>query len=176
MNALVPGAFGFGMARRLKVYSARLGFFESVVAAPNQDAALDAWGVHQDLFAAGEARVVEGEPARAALKHPGVPLKRAVGSDGPFSLDARPPEPPAGARTDKADKPPPSRARLDAAEARLERIEDERAQGEADFYRRREALEAEEAAARKHWAEACKEATQDVQRERRAYQKAGGRH
>src|SRR5579875_1747170 len=110
------------MARRLKVYSARLGFFESVVAAPNQDAALEAWGVHQDLFANGEAKVAEDEASQAALKHPGVPLKRAAGSDAPFSLEAKPPKAPAGAG--KAEKPPPDRGRLDAAEARLARIED----------------------------------------------------
>jgi hypothetical protein len=164
------------MAHRLKVYQARLGFFESVVAAPNQDAALEAWGVHQDLFAVGEAEVAEGAAARAALDHPGVPLKRAVGSDEPFALQAKPPGTPDKGRAAKPEQPPPDRSRLDAAEARLQRIEDERARGEADFYRRREALAAEERAAHRRWAEACKEATQDVQHERRAYQKAGGRH
>jgi hypothetical protein len=70
--------------------------------------------------------------------------------------------------------PRPDRSALAAAEARLEHIEDEQARGEAEFFRRREALEAEEAAARKRWAAACKAAQADVQHERRAFAKAGG--
>jgi hypothetical protein len=163
------------MAHALKVYFARLGFYESVVAAPNQGAALKAWGVHQDLFAAGEADEADGADARAALAHPGVPLKRAIGSRGDFSLDPDPPKV-AGDAPSKPARSAPDRSALDAAEARLEHVEDECARGEADFYRRREALEAEEAAARHRWAEARKEAQAEVQRERRAYLKSGGKH
>ena len=162
----------------LKVYFARLGFFESVVAAPSQTAALRAWDVHQNLFATGDAELTDDPDAvNAAQDHPGVPLKRAVGSHGRFEVDAAAthiPAPKRGRHGDGGSRPPPDRARLDAAEARLERLEEEQARGEADFFRRREALEAEEAAARKHWAAECKEAQAAVQRERRAFARAGG--
>ena len=167
------------MPRALKVYFARLGFFESVVAAPSQAAALRAWGVHQNLFESGDAELTDDPDAfRAALAHPGAPLKRPVGGRGAFALEAEPPDAPAPThRSDGGDTRPPSRpdrSALAAAEARLERIEDEQARGEAEFFRRREGLEAEEASARKRWAAACKAAQADVQHERRAFAKAGG--
>jgi hypothetical protein len=166
------------MPRALKVYFARLGFFESVVAAPSQAAALRAWGVHQDLFATGDAEPTDDAKAeRAAQAHPGRPLKRAVGSHGDFALDAAPPDVAGRGRGGDGGgraRPPPDRSRLDAAEASLDRVEEEQARGEAEFFRRREALEEEEASARKRWAAACKEAQADVQRERRAFAKAGG--
>jgi hypothetical protein len=167
------------MSRRLKVYFARLGFFESVVAAPNQAEALQAWGVHQDLFAAGEACEATDKAARAALSHPGEPLKRAMGGDGPFALDADPPEMreqrDRGGRKASPAKAPPDRSALDAAEARFEHVKEAHARGEAEFYRRREALAAEEADARREWLQACKAAEREVQRERRAFAKAGGK-
>ncbi|HEY5072122.1 MAG TPA: hypothetical protein VII63_08830 [Caulobacteraceae bacterium] len=42
---------------RLKVFTTRMGFFETVVAAPSQKAALAAWGTAQNLFADGAARL-----------------------------------------------------------------------------------------------------------------------
>ena len=53
-------------ARKLKVFQAQLGFFDSVVAAPSKAAALRAWGTHQDLFASGDARIVTDKAAAAA--------------------------------------------------------------------------------------------------------------
>ena len=54
--------------RRLKVFQVHLGFFETVVAAPSQAAALRAWGTHQNLFADGQARVTDDPQAvEAAL-------------------------------------------------------------------------------------------------------------
>jgi len=94
---------------------------------------------------------------------------------GEFSLDPEPPRV-AGEAPSKPARSAPDRSRLDAAEARLEHVEDDCARGEADFYRRREALETEEAAARRGWAEARKEAQAEVQRERRTYLKSGGKH
>lgn len=40
---------------RLSVYVTPAGFYDAVVAAPNQKAALAAWGVHANLFADGVA-------------------------------------------------------------------------------------------------------------------------
>ncbi len=82
--------------RRLKVFQAQLGFFETVVAVPSQAAALRAWQVHQNLFTDGQARATDDpQAAEAALAHPGVPLKRALGSKSPLGkghlevMDAR---------------------------------------------------------------------------------------
>ncbi len=64
------------MARRLKVFQAQFGFYDSVVAAPSQVAALRAWGAHQNLFSDGGARVATDEQAiEAALAQPEVPLR-----------------------------------------------------------------------------------------------------
>ena len=163
------------MPRALKVYAAPLGFFESVVAAPSKAAALRAWGVHQDLFASGDAKVTtDAEAVEAALAHPGAPLRRAVGDKGPFKFAPDLPAPPAPPRRAASAARRPDRSRLDAAEARLEHAEEAQARGEAEFFRRREALEAEEAAARKRWAADGKRAQADVHRERRAFVRAGG--
>ena len=162
------------MPRALKVYAAPLGFFESVVAAPSQAAALRAWGVHQDLFASGDAKVTTDQAAvKAATAHPGVPLKRPVGVKGGFALDPDLPDAPEPKRSRARAKP--DRARLDAAEARLRDIEDEQARGEAELEERRQALEAEAAAAHKRWAGVRKQAEADVERQRRAFSRAGGR-
>src|SRR5580698_3044684 len=75
--------------RKLKVFQAPFGFHESVVAAPSQAAALRAWGSHQNLFAEGLAKVTtEAAAVEAALKHPETPLRRAIGSNDPFELEA----------------------------------------------------------------------------------------
>jgi hypothetical protein len=163
------------MLRASKVYRTRLGFFETVVAAPNQTAALKAWGVHQDLFENGEADVTtDADAVRAAQAHPGEPLKRAVGSRDAFALDAAPPKPPGRAERERDEPAKPDRSKLDAAEARLQRIEDEQARGEAGFFDRRETLEAEAEAARKRWAADAKAARAEVQRARRDFAKSGG--
>lgn len=73
-------------AGRLKVFQARLGFFDAVIAAPSQKAALEAWGVSQDLFHEGLAALArEAGAVEAALARPGVVLRRAAGSRAPFS-------------------------------------------------------------------------------------------
>ena len=66
---------------RRKVYRTRRGFAEAVVAAPNQKAALDAWGARQNLFIEGLADVAEDVGAvGAAIAKSGVVLQRPVGS------------------------------------------------------------------------------------------------
>ncbi len=60
---------------RLKVYKTHIGFSDWVVAAPNQKAALKAWDVRENLFAAGLATLETKKSARElALKTPGVPV------------------------------------------------------------------------------------------------------
>ncbi|MBO9545830.1 hypothetical protein [Caulobacter sp.] len=174
--------------RRLKVYQAQFGFHDSVVAAPNQAAALAAWGTRQNLFAEGRAKVSDDPDATAAaLAHPEVPLRRAVGSKDPFSLEPGLPQVPAPARRGKPAlkvvaktapaapaPPPPDRSALDAAQKALTAINARRLEEEKDLERRREALEAEALAARQAWAKARKAAEGALEAARRAYRAAGG--
>src|SRR5215467_80381 len=73
------------MAPKLKVFRTHLGFYDLIVAAPSQKAALEAWGAGSNLFAQGFAGAVT-DPAltQAALAKPGVVLKRQFGSRGEF--------------------------------------------------------------------------------------------
>lgn len=175
------------MARRLKVFQTRLGFYDTVVAAPSQAAALRAWGLKQNLFETGEARLTEDEAAAAvAVEHPEIPLRRAVGSDDPYAVDpqglpslpAAPKRPRAkpGAKTRAAKRPQPpaDRSRLDAAEAALEALNEARKQEEAAFRREAEALEARRSAAQTAYVAAHKAAAAKVAKARAAYRKAGG--
>ena len=76
------------MPRALKVFQTEIGFYELIVAAPSQAAALRAWGLHLNLFADGTARMATDERViAAALAQPGVCLKRGVGSHDAFSLN-----------------------------------------------------------------------------------------
>jgi hypothetical protein len=162
-------------AGRLKVYRATLGFRESVVAAPNQAAALKAWGVRQNLFAEGAASVADDAGAvKAALAQPDVPLSRPVGSKAAFTAGQEgAPQPPAGRR--KSAKPAPDRAALDAARAALAKVETESQAAATAFRDRQAALKAEAAASEKAWAERRARAKATVDDARRAYVRAGGK-
>lgn len=172
---------------RLKVYQAQFGFHDSVVAAPNQTAALAAWGTRQNLFAEGQARVAVDEAAvKAALAHPLAPLRRPVGSSDPYEVDpANLPKVPAApkrvaakaapeAKTARVRAPPPDRSELDAAEAVLAKLEKARGREEAALLRRREALEADEAEAKRRYLEAREKAEAAVKSARAAYVRGGG--
>lgn len=120
-------------SRRLKVYQAQFGFHDSVVAAPNQAAALAAWGIRQNLFAEGRAKVSDDPAAvEAALAHPEIPLRRAIGSKDLFSLEPNLPQVPDTPSRSKPElkvvpkakalapaRPPPDRSAVDAAEKQL---------------------------------------------------------
>jgi colicin import membrane protein len=77
------------MAPKLKVFRTHLGFYDMIVAAPSQKAALEAWGASPHLFSKGFA-AVETAPrlVTAALKKPGVVLRRQFGSKGDFQESA----------------------------------------------------------------------------------------
>ena len=173
---------------RLKVFSSPQGFFETVVAAPSQKAALEAWGTHQNLFADGMATVAtDPGTIEAALAHPGQVLQRPAGSTGDFVPAGQAPLPtvprikrPAPAAKGKAasapaqPRPPPDRSALTAAEAALkaeqQRVAAEQAQidrARADLDRRQFDLEQE---ARREG----KLLQAAVDRALRAYQKASG--
>ena len=167
--------------RRLKVFQARLGFFETVVAAPSQAAALRAWGVHQNLFADGQARVTDDPQAiQAALTHPGLPLKRSVGSKDPFAFEPvslpRVSDPPkqANAKAAAPPKPPADRSALDAAEGALRGLDDDRRAEEATLRQRQEALDADRKAAQAAYVERHDAVSRALVDARAAYRKAGG--
>jgi hypothetical protein len=170
--------------RRLKVFQARLGFYDTVVAAPSQVAALRAWGVHQNLFANGQAALTdEPQAVEAALAHPETPLKRPVGSKDAFGLEARLPKAPAIPKSIKVGREPPAQRRskqradrsaLDAAERGLSKLDEDRKGEEAAIQRRQDRLDAERVAAQAAYVENRKAATAAVGEARKAYRKAGG--
>jgi hypothetical protein len=173
--------------RKLKVFQAQFGFYDTVVAAPSQAAALRAWGVNQNLFASGEAKTTTDDAAvAAATAHPETPLRRAVGSNDPFALEptslpkvpaapkAAVVKPAAKSKPPKPVRPPADRSKLDAAEAALGTLDDTRKREEAEFRRDAEDLEARRMAAQATYVEARKAATSKVVEARTAYRKAGG--
>ena len=110
-------------ARKLKVFQTRMGFYDTIVAAASQAAALRAWGINQNLFASGEAKVTTDAAAvEAATAYPDTPLRRAVGSNEPFVLEPtslpsipaarkRPaPKPAAKPKPAAPSRPPPDRS------------------------------------------------------------------
>lgn len=175
--------------RKLKVFQAQFGFYDTVVAAPSQPEALRAWGTHQNLFASGQARITEDPQAiEAALAHPQRPLKRAVGSNEPFALEATslPVVPDAPRRTPASKtakapagptarpRPAADRSRLDAAEAALQALDARRKTEEAELQREATDLESRKMAAQAAYVAARKAATAKVVLARSAYRAAGG--
>jgi hypothetical protein len=181
---------------RLKVFQARFGFHDSVVAAPSQAAALRAWGTHQNLFADGQASIASDPRAvEAALADPGTPLLRPVGTDGAFErapgalpkvaapkvsrpeapgVRGRAVRPSAEAMAPPAPKPPPDRTALDAAEAAFRALEDRRERDEAEFRRRQDELDEARASTRTTYEQDRKAATAALAAARREFKKAGG--
>lgn len=136
-------------AAKLKVYCMPAGFYDALVAAPSQKAALRAWGTTTDLFTAGRASIVEDEALQQeALARPGEVVKRPrgdaaamLGPELPEPFEAKPSRatPPKGnpskveaseAKPSPAQRPkpepappPPDRGRLDRAETALAEAE-----------------------------------------------------
>lgn len=81
------------MPRKLKVYVTSIGFFDLAIAAPSMKAALSAWGADSNLFHQNFAKeVTDPSIVKAAMAHPGVVLKRPVGSTKPFAETSELPE------------------------------------------------------------------------------------
>ena len=174
--------------RKLKVFQAQFGFFDTVIAVPSQAAALRAWGTDRNLFATGYAKPATDEAAiAAALAHPETLLRRPVGSNEPFTVEAtglpKIPDVPKSAskratapkpKPEPVRRPPADRSRLDAAEAALRELDDGRKREEADLRRQQEELDAKRTAAQEAYVEARKRATAAVVAARQAYRKAGG--
>lgn len=179
------------MPAKLKVFRAQMGFFESVVAAPSQKAALDAWGVRQNLFGEGLAKVADDpEAIKAALAAPGQPLRRPAGSDGGFeradapatrlprppktkaplkakAKESRPPEP-----SRPKPSPPPSRADLDAAERAVRDLETEHRAAMEEIARARRELDTRADAADLDFKQKSRAAGRALGRASTAYEKA----
>ena len=175
-------------ARRLKVFQAPFGFYDTIVAVPSRAAALRAWETRQDLFAFGQAHeVTDPESVAAALAQPGVVLKRAVGSNEPFAEEATSlpdlpdaPQPPALRVATKpitprrSDAPPADRSALTKAEAALAEIDTARKAEEAGFRMQQQDLDAARTAAQADYVRRRKAATAGVVEARSEYRKAGG--
>jgi hypothetical protein len=175
--------------RKLKVFQTQVGFYDSVVAVPSQAAALRAWGTHQNLFTDGQAKLATDEAAiQAALKHPEVPLRRAVGSTDAFALEPtslpkvpdapkrmKPQKPAEPVKAKAAPTPPADRSKLDAAEAAVHTLDDRRRREETAFKKKQAALDAEIEDAQSAYVKGRKAATSNVVQERKSYREAGGR-
>lgn len=171
-------------SRKLKVFAATMGFYDTIVAAPSQAAALRAWGTRQNIFKDGTARQTDDETmTQLALVQPGVVLRRPVGTNKPFGLDAGVPHIPDLPRSRRPAKPTAKKAApkkvdrsaLNRAEAELSRLEDRRRSERDKFDARRRKLEAEEADAASRFEEVQARAQERIERARRAYVDAGGK-
>jgi hypothetical protein len=176
------------MGRRLKVFTAPIGFHEAVVAAPSRPAALKAWGVHQDLFKAGAAReTTEADLVAAAIARPGEVLLRPLAQEGAIKSAPRvakararaKPSPPApSAKASKAvkrrPKPPPDRGELTRAEAALDRLLEAHAEARAALKVEADDLAARRRTAESRFGQAQRQARAAVAAARRRLRAAGG--
>jgi hypothetical protein len=163
---------------RLKVFQAHLGFFDTVVAAPSQKAALEAWGSRQNLFHNGTASVAtDADAIKAALAKPGVVLKRLSGSQDPFAekpalpkgTGKRRPQPAKKTQSPTVkSKRQPDRSKLDAAKHALARLNDERKSMEAEFEHRERALREEQQARERDFNRREADLQRDIDREQKA--------
>jgi type IV secretory pathway VirB10-like protein len=169
--------------KKLKVFQAPFGFYDSVVAVPSMAAALRAWGSRQNLFNEGIAHPVTDETImKAALEHPGVPLRRPIGTGDPFELEPKglpnvPLEKKAAEPTPKAHaKPAPAdRSALNAAEDALRKLEEGQTNIETEFVRREKQLDDDRARADSEYRSDKGRAAAKIDAERRAYREAGGK-
>lgn len=175
-------------APRLKVYASRLGFFETVVAAPNQTAALEAWGVHRNLFADGSAAAATDAAAVAAAEQsPGVVLRRPIGSTQAYTADAAAalnlPDAPKSRSGERATstaappkpKPKPDRSALTTAEREAAAITAENEEALRQIDRERKALEARAQGLQRDFDRRLEAAAKALSNARAAFVKSGGK-
>lgn len=132
------------MAKQLKTFQTSIGFFDLAIAAPSMKAALEAWGADSNLFHQNFAWQVD-DPAivAATLKHPGVVLRRPVGSKGAFTDHADLPSNLTSQASSPAKRkaPPPAKKpapKTDAKQARKAAAAYEREQQQRDAEQRRD--------------------------------------
>jgi type IV secretory pathway VirB10-like protein len=168
------------VGRKLKVFQAQFGFYDTVVAAPSQAAALRAWGVNQNLFASGQAKATTDKAAiTAATANPETPLRRAVGSSDPFELQPsslpKIPDAPKNPDSKSGAKSKPAPPAKPPAEKALRDLDEARKSEEADLRREEDALQARMTDAQAAYVSARKKATSKVVDARTVYRKAGGK-
>jgi hypothetical protein len=138
------------------------------------------------LFAEGHARrSCDAQAVKAALAHPETLLRRAIGSDAPFSAatpdlptipDARKTPAPRAKPAKKAASRAPSadRSKLEAAEERLRQLDEERVNEEAKLKRRQNEIEDEISTAQHRYIDERKSAKGALLNARKAFRDAGG--
>lgn len=168
------------MARKLKTYQASLGFFDMAIAAPSMKAALEAWGSKSNLFHQGVAREVDDPDVIAAtIAKPGVILRRAVGSDGPFREEAELPSDlsreKVKGRPEKLGAKPVKRSprKMDDQAARKAALAYEKEQKQRDSQRRKEV--AARAKARERREQAIAKAQAAIDEAEQAHQQRAGK-
>jgi len=162
---------------RLKVFHTPVGFDDAYVAAASRKAALVAWGSRHDLFATGDAELVEDPALTAeALATPGTVIRKRRGSaEDRAALRAhRPTPPPPSALPKRAEpksqpkpnaRPPrPEDSAVAAAHAALRDTERTQATAAHDFAAREAALARERAAFERDAAKALQASRADLAR------------
>ena len=168
------------MARKLKVFSADLGFVRAVVAAPSRKAALEAWGVRDDLFTRGSAREITDDAASDGRGHRGpgrcAPQAHRVRSrlcGGGEGQGLRPKGKPAAKTVKpKPATPAPSRDAVDAAEAGVRAAQAERDASAETFDEEQAALDRRRDRALSKVGQVVAEREAALKRARTAYDRA----
>jgi hypothetical protein len=166
------------MPRALKDFRTSAGLHDAYVTAPSRKAALAAWGADVDLFARGVAEHVTDKALMAEpLKKPGEVIMKSRGgladqlkALGPRKARRKEDAPASNAKP-RAVKPP-SRARLDKADAALADAEQRQASDRAALEAQREAIERKIAALEARQAKELSRFKQRRNRAREAYQDA----
>lgn len=134
-------------ARKLRTYRTSIGFFDLAVAAPSMKAALEIWGADSNLFHQGFAEETDDPEVMAAtVAHPGIVLRRPVGTKGAFEETSELPKVPPKSKTATASRGRPARpskaARTNDAPARTAAQGFDREPRKRDEARREVAAEA----------------------------------
>jgi colicin import membrane protein len=158
---------------RLKVFITQSGFYDLAVAVPSQAAALRAWGIHQNLFADGMAKVATDKAVvEAAMAKPGVVLKRPLGTHGAFAQEAPLPKVKVAKARPKARENGAARKAVAVADEALERAEQDHADTQQGLERKQAELAAKLKAEERAWAARRRALEQTGNRARRALRKA----
>ncbi len=158
---------------RLKVFITQSGFYDLAVAVPSQAAALGAWGIRQNLFAEGMAKVaVDKAVVAAALAKPGVVLKRPLGTTGAYAEEAPLPKVKAAKAKPKARVDAAARKAAAAAKEELERAEQEHADAQQMLETEQAKIAAKLKAEERAWIARRRALEQTGNRARRALRKA----
>jgi hypothetical protein len=127
------------MAPRLKTFVTSNGLTDFIVATTSKTKALEAWGVGQDLFKAGQAREVDDpELKKAAEETPGKVLQRAALSRAEIAKLKPPPRPVKTSKAGTPAKPAPAPEPPKPSRAALKRVADAEAAIEAQHARHRQ--------------------------------------